>query len=129
MSPSAADNWTPLRAAALLAAVFAVVFGALMPFGAMAAVQPGQPLILCTTQGPQTIQTGGLDGPIRNEIGAACAACLLPVVADLPPPPEGIKLPVALGHALHSVSPRYSTPEPASRARLRPPSTAPPLSA
>lgn len=127
MSPSSADNWSLTRAVGLLAAVFAIVFGSLMPFGALAAVQPGQALILCTAQGPQTIHAGGFDGPIRTEVGATCAACLLPVVADLPPRSPCFKLPAPASPAAATLLVFNNPPPPSGPTRLRPPSTAPPL--
>ena len=87
MTRSQADNWSTAKSLAFLAAVFALVIGALLPFAALAAVQPGHPLVICSAEGPQTIQSGGMDGPVNKHIGAKCAACVTPPVAALPCPP------------------------------------------
>jgi hypothetical protein len=122
-----ADNWSIARSLAFLAAVFALAIGALLPFAALAAAQPGQPLVICSAEGPQTIQAGGVDGPVREHVGAKCAACVMPLAAALPCPaaPE----PTPLLRAMETVvyTPVSVSPPPPARAPPRPPSTAPPL--
>ncbi|HAC01154.1 MAG TPA: hypothetical protein DCF67_06600, partial [Brevundimonas sp.] len=76
MTRSQAENWSTWRSLAFLAATFAIVIGSLMPFAALAASTPGQPIVICSADGPQTIQSGGVDGPIKAEMGAKCAACV-----------------------------------------------------
>jgi hypothetical protein len=126
VTPSQADNWSTSKSLAFLAAVFALALGALLPFGALAAVQPGQPLVICSAEGPQTIQSGGMDGPVSKHVGAKCAACVMPLAAALPVPatPEP-------GHIVRSwkavvYKPLRVSPPPPARAPPRPPSTAPP---
>ncbi|MEN5363979.1 hypothetical protein [Brevundimonas intermedia] len=126
MIRSQADNWSTSKSLAFLAAVFALVLGSLLPFAALAAVQPGQPLIICSAEGPQTIQSGGMDGPVNKHVGAKCAACVMPLSAALPCPPAPQPLPVVriaerVVYVVASVS-----PPPPARAPPRPPSTAPP---
>ena len=121
-----ADNWSTSKSLAFLAAVFALVLGSLLPFAALAAVQPGQPLIICSAEGPQTIQSGGMDGPVNKHVGAKCAACVMPLAAALPCPPAPQPAPVVriaerVVYVVASVS-----PPPPARAPPRPPSTAPP---
>uniref|UniRef100_UPI0025C12878 hypothetical protein n=1 Tax=unclassified Brevundimonas TaxID=2622653 RepID=UPI0025C12878 len=96
------DDVLPIhRALALLAAVVAVMVGSLMPFAALAAARPGQPVVLCTSEGLQTIHIGGLDGPIKQDIGAKCAACVMPMHgAVLPPPAPEVKPPVRYASAV-----------------------------
>lgn len=78
MTRAKADNWSISQSLAFLAAVFALVLGTLLPFAALAAVQPGHPLVICSAEGPQTIQSGGMDGPVNKHVGAKCAACVMP---------------------------------------------------
>lgn len=84
MTRAQADNWSISQSLAFLAAVFALVLGTLLPFAALAAVQPGHPLVICSAEGPQTIQSGGMDGPVNKHVGAKCAACVMPLAAALP---------------------------------------------
>ncbi|KDP94864.1 hypothetical protein ER13_09015, partial [Brevundimonas sp. EAKA] len=96
MNRSGADHWSTSKSLAFLAAVFALMLGALLPFGALAAVQHGQPLVICSAEGPQTIQSGGMDGPVNKHLGAKCAACVVPLAAALPAPPAPEPAPVIL---------------------------------
>ena len=126
MTRPQADNWSTARSLAFLAAVFALAIGALLPFAALAASQPGHPLVICSAEGPQTIQSGGMDGPINKHVGAKCAACVMPLLAALPEPPAPAPAP-----AIRMVEPVAYTPfrvnaPPPARAPPRPPSTAPP---
>ncbi|MBD3574586.1 hypothetical protein EJ082_16610, partial [Brevundimonas diminuta] len=86
MTRSQAENWSTWRSLAFLAATFAIVIGSLMPFAALAASTPGQPIVICSADGPQTIQSGGVDGPAKEHMGAKCAACVMPLLAALPAP-------------------------------------------
>ncbi len=126
MIRSQADNWSTSKSLAFLAAVFALVLGSLLPFAALAAVQPGQPLIICSAEGPQTIQSGGMDGPVNKHVGAKCAACVMPLAAALPCPPAPQPAPVVriLERVVYVVA--SVSPPPPARAPPRPPSTAPP---
>lgn len=126
MTRAQADNWSISQSLAFLAAVFALVLGTLLPFAALAAVQPGHPLVICSAEGPQTIQSGGMDGPVNKHVGAKCAACVMPLAAALPCPPAPEPSPVVrtverVVYVAASVS-----PPPPARAPPRPPSTAPP---
>lgn len=128
MTRSQADNWSIARSLAFLAATFAIVLGTLLPFGAMAAAQPGQPLVLCSAEGPQTIQIGAdMDGPAREAHPAKCAACVMPLLAAMPAPPapEPVVLPAPTEAVVHS--PASVNPPPPAGAPPRPPSTAPPF--
>jgi hypothetical protein len=130
---SQADNWSMTRSLAFLAATFAIMFGSLMPFAALAASTPGHPIVLCSAEGPQTIAIGvdGFDqaGQLHSGKGmggAKCAACLLAFAAALPDPP--LMTPVAApttrpASVFIAEAPRLSPP---ARAPPRPPSTAPP---
>ncbi|HBY44009.1 MAG TPA: hypothetical protein DEH03_10035, partial [Brevundimonas sp.] len=86
MTRSQAENWSTWRSLAFLAATFAIVIGSLMPFAALAASTPGYPIVICSADGPQTIQSGGVDGPVKEHMGAKCAACVMPLLAALPAP-------------------------------------------
>jgi hypothetical protein len=123
---SDADNWSTSKSLAFLAAVFALVLGTLLPFAALAAVQPGQPLVICSAEGPQTIQSGGMDGPVNKHLGAKCAACVVPLAAALPAPPAPEPAPVIRTVETVIYSPARVSPPPPARAPPRPPSTAPP---
>ncbi len=126
MTRSDADNWSISKSLAFLAAVFALVLGTLLPFAALAAVQPGQPLVICSAEGPQTIQSGGMDGPVNKHMGAKCAACVVPLAAALPCPPAPEPAPVIRTVETVVYSPARVSPPPPARAPPRPPSTAPP---
>ena len=126
MNRSQSDHWSTAQSLAFLAAVFALVLGTLLPFGALAAAQPGQPLVICSAVGPQTIQSGGMDGPVNKHLGAKCAACVMPLAAALPSPPAPI--PASVIRVVETVvyTPARVSPPPSARAPPRPPSTAPP---
>lgn len=126
MTRSQADNWSTSKSLAFLAAVFALVIGALLPFAALAAVQPGHPLIICTAEGPQTIQSGGVDGPVSKHVGAKCAACVTPAPAALPAPPSPEPAQILRTYSAVVYAPLGVSPPPPARAPPRPPSTAPP---
>ena len=127
MSCTSVENWSLTRTIALLAAVFAITIGALLPFAAMAAAQPGQPIVFCTSEGLQTIHSAGEDGTAKQGIGAKCAACVMPLQHALPPSPLYVFTPPRLDMATVHYAPfRVAAPPPA-RAPPRPPSTAPPL--
>lgn len=129
MNRSASETWSITRSLAFLAATFAIVLGTLMPYAAMAASVPGHPIVLCSVEGPRTIQSGGPteQHPDDGLSGAKCAACVMPVLGTLPPPPAPEPAPViravaAIVHATISTS-----PPPPARAAPRPHSTAPPI--
>lgn len=126
MNRSEADHWSTSKSLAFLAAVFAIVLGSLLPFGALAAARPGQPLVICSAEGPQTIQSGGMDGPVNKHLGAKCAACVVPLAAALPAPPAPEPAPVIRTVETVVYTPARVSPPPPARAPPRPPSTAPP---
>lgn len=130
MTPAQAENWSIARSLALLAALFAVVFGSLAPFAAQAAARPGQVLVLCSAEGPQTVALDDHGNPIDGKQqaggGPKCAACLLSVPADLPQPPLLVKgaAPTTRPASVFMAGTDYVLPP--ARAPPRPPSTAPP---
>jgi len=115
-----------IRSLGFLAALFAIVIGSLMPFAAMAASRPGHPIVICSTEGLQTIHTGGLDGPIKQDIGAKCAACVMPLAATLPQPAPVVPSPPVRLTAADGFTPLATRPPLPARAPPKPPSTAPP---
>jgi len=123
-----AETWSIARSLAFLAATFAIVFGTLLPFAALAASTPGQPLVICSAEGPKTIATGvdGEHGGSKGMAGAECAACVLAFTADLPAPSmieRGASLTTRPASTLvvqHAAAP------PPARGPPRPHSTAPP---
>ena len=129
MNRSQADNWSIRRSLAFLAATFAIVFGSVMPFAALAASTPGHPMVICSAEGPQTIAIG-VEGAHRDNTkgmgGAKCAACLLAVAADLPEPPVAVRVAAASSRPASIFVAPPSPPVPPARAPPRPPSTAPP---
>lgn len=126
MIRSQADNWSLAQSLAFLAAVFALALGTLLPFAALAAVQPGHAIVICSAEGPQTIQSGGVDGPASKHVGAKCAACVMPLASALPCPP--VPEPAQIIRKIETVryTPVSVSPPPPARAPPRPPSTAPP---
>ncbi len=127
MTRPQAESWSIARSLAFLAATFAIVLGTLLPFAAMAAAHPGETLVLCSAQGPQTVQVGGdVDGPGGKAEPARCAACVMPLLAALPAPPvPEPAAPLRLRPDSEWIAASVSPPPPA-RAPPRPPSTAPP---
>lgn len=127
MNASSVENWSLARSLALLAAVFAMTIGSLLPFAAMAAARPGQPVVICSTEGLQTIHTGGLDGPINKDSGGAkCAACILPILAALPEPSPAVPVPTIRIAQVAAHHPASASEPPPARAPPCPPSQAPP---
>jgi hypothetical protein len=116
------------RALALLAALFAIVFGSLAPFAAQAAARPGQTLILCSAEGPQTVSLDAFGKPMDGHTPAAvkCAACLLVAPADLPAPPVLQKAAAPTTRPATTFVAETPFVLPPARAPPRPPSTAPP---
>ncbi len=119
-------NLTGLNAVAILAACFAVMLGALMPFAAQAAASPGHPIVLCSVEGPKTIVIDPDTGQVKRDANAPkCPACVVPVAAVLPDAPPSPPVP-ALVVASAPAPVRAERPRPPARAPPRPPSTAPP---
>jgi len=125
---SQADSWSIARSLAFLAATFAIVFGSLMPFAALAASTPGHPMVICSTEGPQTIaiDVDGQSDAGKGMAGAKCAACLLAFAAALPDPPILQPADVATTRPASVFIADSAAPPPPARAPPRPPSTAPP---
>jgi len=123
-----ADSWSIARSLAFLAATFAIVFGSLMPFAALAASTPGHPMVICSTEGPQTIaiDVDGKSDAGKGMAGAKCAACLLAFAAALPEPPVPQPAAVATTRPAPVFVADSAAPPPPARAPPRPPSTAPP---
>ncbi len=126
MDTRAFRNLTVLQAVAIMAATFAVVWGALFPYAAQAAAQPGMPLILCSTEGPKTVVIDPETGQVEQTSDApSCSACVLPPPAILPPAPDAPAAPVLTTTVVPA--PASTTLRlPPARAPPRPPSTAPP---
>lgn len=116
------------RAVALLAALFAIVFGSLAPFAAQAAARPGQTLILCSAEGPQSLSLDAFGKPMDGKAPATakCAACLLTVPADLPTPPAPVRAAAPATRPASTFVAATPVVLPPARAPPRPPSTAPP---
>ena len=111
----------------MLAATFAVIWGALLPYAAQAAAVPGQPLALCSVEGPKTVVVDPETGQVQDQGDApSCPACLLPPPAILPPAPEAPTAPMTTVAAVRAPD-ATGLRLPPSRAPPRPPSTAPPL--
>ncbi|WP_252865846.1 hypothetical protein [Brevundimonas diminuta] len=88
MTRSQAENWSTWRSLAFLAATFAIVIGSLMPFAALAASTPGQPIVICSADGPQTIQSGGVDGPAKEHMGPSAPPASCRCWPPCPRPPR-----------------------------------------
>jgi len=124
---SQADNWSVRRSLAFLAATFAITFGSLMPFAAMAASTPDHP-VFCSADGLQTIAVDQTGQPLpgKGMMGAKCAACLLALSVALPQPPLVAPRAAPTTHPASifiAEAPRLTPP---ARGPPRPPSTAPP---
>lgn len=128
MTRCQADNWSNIRSLAFLAAILAVTLATFLPFAAMAASPAGHPVVLCSSEGPQTVQVGArdLDGPGRDLHPAKCAACVMPLLAALPTPPAPQPaVPLRVRPETRPIA-RDAALRPPARAPPRPPSTAPP---
>lgn len=125
MTRSQADSWSTARSLAFLAATFAIVFGSLLPFAAMAAARTGAAIVICSADGPQTIG-GDRDQDGKAMSGGRCAACIMPLAADVPTPPGVETVRLALSPVENAVVVANASPPPPARAPPRPPSTAPP---
>ena len=127
MTRSQAESWSTARSLAFLAATFAIVFGSLLPFAALAASPPGHPMVICSTEGPQTIAIG-VDGQDSGKgmAGAKCAACVLAFAAALPDPPVQQPAKVATTRPASVFVVQHEAAPPPARGPPRPPSTAPP---
>lgn len=119
------DRWSLTRSLAFLAAVFAIVFGSLLPAAVAASPATGSPIVLCA--GGRLI-TAYQDADGKHDAGKTsldCASALISGLAALPTPgPEIPPEPLA--------RPGVPAPEAvaayviAARPASRPPSTAPP---
>jgi len=125
---SQTESWSTMRSLAFLAATFAIVFGSLLPFAAYAASTPGHPMVICSTEGPQTISISvdGQQEPSKGMAGVKCSACVMAVVADLPTPPVLQTVRAATTYPASRFVTRSQAAPPPARAPPRPPSTAPP---
>ncbi len=125
---SQAESWSTARSLAFLAATFAIVFGSLLPFAALAASTPGHPMVICSTEGPQTIAIGVDGGSVaRQGHGRGQVRRLRPGLRRRPARSAALQ-PAAGRHDAPGLRLRGPAPgRPAARARTaRPPSTAPP---
>ena len=127
MTRPQAESWSTVRSLAFLAATFAIMFGSLLPFAALAASMPGHPMVICSTEGPQTIAIG-VDGQDsgKGAVGAKCAACVLAFAAALPEPPRLQSLRGANVRPASVFIVQHEAAPPPARGPPRPPSTAPP---
>lgn len=128
MNRTQAETWSTWRSLAFLAATFAIVFGSLLPFAALAASTPGHPIVICSTEGPKTIATGvdGEHGGTKGMAGAECAACVLAFTADLPRPPVIQRGATPTTRPANLVVLQHEAAPPPARGPPRPHSTAPP---
>ncbi|MFN4296332.1 MAG: DUF2946 family protein [Brevundimonas sp.] len=124
---SRADTWSLWRSLAFLAAVFAIVLGALLPSAALAGSRDGRPIVMCSAQGPKTIRVGG-DGEQTSGLkDARCAFCIPAHTPALPPPSPPRLLPVLRPATTVAWTAAAQAAPPPARAPPRPYSTAPPL--
>ena len=128
MTRPQAESWSIARSLAFLAATFAIVFGSLLPFAALAASTPGHPMVICSAEGPQTIAIGvdGEQGSGKGMAGAKCAACVLSFVAALLDPPVLQPSSAATTRPASVFVVQHEAAPPPARCPPRPPSTAPP---
>lgn len=129
MSSAAPEPWSLTRSLAFLAAVFAIVFGALTPAAVAASPAVGQPIVLCS--GDSLTVTYDADGqpvPVEHDAAASltCAMALLSGLDAAPPAPPVAPLALAGPQRVRDLSPLSPRALPI-RLAPRPPSTAPPL--
>lgn len=120
------ESWSIWRSLALMAATFAIVLGSLLPYAAMAAARPGETLVLCSSDGPQTIRVDADGKPDRSVPPPKCAACVMAVAAVLPTPPAPQPCATPAVTPASTFTALIASPPPPARAPPRPPSTAPP---
>ncbi|MFN3537659.1 MAG: DUF2946 family protein [Brevundimonas sp.] len=122
-----ADTWSLWRSLAFLAAVFAIVLGALLPSAALAGSRDGRPIVICSAQGPKTIRVGGDGDQTSGLKDARCAVCIAAHTPALPPPSPPRPLPVIRPATTVAWTTAAQAAPPPARAPPRPHSTAPPL--
>jgi len=124
---SQADNWSIRRSLAFLAATFAISFGSLMPFAALAASTPDHP-VFCSADGLQTVAVDETGRPLpgKGMMGVKCAACLLALSVALPEPPLVTAAAAPTTHPASVFVAEAAHLTPPARGPPRPPSTAPP---
>jgi hypothetical protein len=119
------------RSLALLAAIFALVMGALLPSAVAASPGTGHPIQLCSGQ-QIFVADDGYGGPTRQDPvpsdSLKCAACLAGSFVALAPPPPAQAPAAAPSPAMETRSiPLSSTRVAAVKLAPKPPSTAPPV--
>lgn len=116
-----------LQSPALVAAILAILLGALVPYAARAAAPWLQNHQTAAVEHHGAASPGPGQPPAHHQFGAVCAACLLPSVNGLPPAPPAAAQ-VLLRVSFRTAWPPVRTPPPPPpRAAPRPPSTAPPF--
>lgn len=127
MTRSQADNWSIRRSLAFLAATFAISFGSLMPFAALAASTPDHP-VYCSADGLQTVAVDETGHPLpgKGMMGVKCAACLLALSVALPQPPLVTPAAAPTTRPASVFIAEAARLTPPVRGPPRPPSTAPP---
>lgn len=127
MTASRAETWSLWRSLAFMAAIFAVVLGALLPAAAMAASHDGRPIVLCSAQGPKVIRVGGDGDQTQGLKDAVCADCVMAPAPALPPPPPADPAPPIPPVEKTAFTACHAVTQPRVRLAPKPPSTAPPL--
>lgn len=126
MSRRPTESWSASRIVALLAAVFAITLGSLLPYAAAAAASPDRTLVLCSSEGPQTVGGAGRGSDDRTAPGVKCAACITPAAVILPDLPQPVPAAPPALQPENRPAGAAVRPLPPARAPPRPPSTAPP---
>lgn len=128
MSPSSSETWSLNRSLAFLAAIFAIVFGSLLPTGVAASSALGQPIMLCSGDTMMVVYDGeGRPKPVKDtDLGSfSCASALLSAMAAIDVPPPALPARASPTPLRPSLS-ENPTAIVAVRLAPRPPSTAPP---
>ncbi len=126
---SQADTWSIRRSLAFLAAIFAIMFGTLLPSAVAASAASGSPILLCS--GDRVMLVYDADGqpkPVQKSMSSLdCAACLMAGMTAIPTPPLA-EPPLRIAPVAATVAPTiHADARPPVRGPPRPPSTAPPL--
>lgn len=130
MSSVSAEEISLKRALATAAALFAIVFGSLLPVAVAASPVAGMPILLCSGDTIRIVRDGdGQPIPVQDTDSQASLVCAMALLSGLQAsdtPPMRLAEPIQVAPPAFTAAPDTG-PDALPRPRLRPPATAPPL--
>ena len=130
MSSITPDEISLKRALATAAALFAIVFGSLLPVAVAASPAVGTPILLCSGDTVRIVRdSDGRAVPVQDTDGQASLVCAMALLSGLQASDRPLTL---LAEPTQADPPALTAasdtcPDALPRPRLRPPATAPPL--